>query len=391
MVELYDHQIEASGKLGNGKILVGGVGTGKSITALDYYVRSESPRPIFVITTARKRDDLDWDRESALFSISTNPELGAHGTLKVDSWNNIAKYAEVSDAFFIFDEQRLVGSGAWVKAFYKIAKRNRWIMLSATPGDNWVDYIGVFVANGFFKNQTAFKREHVVYSYYGRYPKIERYLGERKLEAMRKTVLVEMPFVRHTTRHLEHVEVEYDKKTFKQVMKTRQDPETGEPFEDAGAVLHALRKLGNGHPSRLAEVKEIHKKHPRLVIFYNFNYELDILRTLPNTSEWNGHHHDPVPEGENWIYLVQYVAGAEAWNCTTTNAMVFYSLTYSYKNFEQAQGRIDRLNTPFFDLHYYILKNKSPVDLMIWQALKNKRNFNEKGFTKQMSPGKVAA
>lgn len=384
MVELYDHQKEASRKLSNGKILVGGVGTGKSITALDYYVRCESPRPIFVITTARKRDELDWEREAALFSISTDPELGAHGTLKVDSWNNIRKYVEQEGAFFIFDEQRLVGSGAWVKAFYKIAKKNRWIILSGTPGDNWIDYIAVFVANGFYKNQTQFKTEHVVYSYYGRYPKIERYLEQSVLERNRKRVIVEMPFVRHTRRHLHETEVGYDRSIFKQVMKTRQDPETGEPYMDASGLLHGLRKIGNADRSRVEKIRELNKKHPRLIVFYNFDYELDILRELPNTSEWNGHKHEPLPEGESWIYLVQYVAGAEAWNCTTTDAMVFYSLTYSYKNFEQAQGRIDRLNTPFFDLHYYILKNTGAIDRAIWQALKNKKNFNERAFTKGM-------
>lgn len=390
MVDLYDHQVEASAKMHNGNILVGGVGTGKSITALDYYVRTESPRPIFVITTARKRDDLDWDREAALFSISTDPELGSHGTLTVDSWNNIKKYEEVEGAFFIFDEQRLVGSGAWVKAFYKIARRNRWIILSATPGDNWIDYTPVFVANGYFKNKTHFNREHVVYSFYGKYPKIERYLATDKLEYLRKQVLVEMPFVRHTTRHVKRLEVQYDKKKFKETMKSRKD-ENGEPFMDISALLHYLRKLGNSHPSRMDAVRELHKKHPRLVIFYNFDYELELLRELPNTSEWNGHKHEPVPEGESWVYLVQYMAGAEAWNCTSTDAMIFYSMTYSYKNFEQAQGRIDRLNTPYFDLYYYVLLNTGSVDQSIWRAVKNKKNFNERGFTNMVSPEKVSA
>lgn len=393
MVELYDHQKKAAAELGNGKILVGGVGTGKSITALEYYVRTESPRPIFVITTARKRDEGDWEREAALFSISTKADLSAHGPIKVDSWNNIQKYTETEGAFFLFDEQRLVGSGAWVKAFYKIAKRNRWILLSATPGDTWSDYIPVFVANGYFKNQTAFKREHVVYSYYGRYPKIERYLGTKKLEKMRQAVLVEMPFVRHTTRHLHDVIVNHDQDIFKATMKSRQDPETGEPFEDAGALLRALRKISNSDESRTDAVGYILKDHPRLIVFYNFDYELEMLREhfkkedrndhRLEVAEWNGHKHEPLPEGDHWVYLVQYAAGAEAWNCTSTDAMVFFSLTYSYKNFEQAQGRIDRLNTKYEDLHYYILKSKTPVDRMVWQALKNKKNFNEKGFMKQ--------
>lgn len=385
MVELYAHQSEASRKLSNGKILVGGVGSGKSITALDYYIRNEDPRPIYVITTARKRDSGDWEDEAAQFSISTDPKFDRHGTLRVDSWNNIKRYVDTKGAFFIFDEQRLVGSGAWVRAFYKIAKQNRWILLSATPGDDWLDYIPVFVANGFYKNQTQFKHEHTVFSYYGRYPKLERYLNTKKLERLRKQILVEMPFKRHTTRHMHEIEVEYDRSKFKRTIRTRQDPDTGDPYMDISGLMHGLRRIGSTDPSRAAALRELMERHDRLIVFYNFDYELEILRQIGKdakvvTREWNGHKHEPVPSDEAWLYLVQYVAGAEAWNCTTTDSMVFWSLTYSYKNFEQAQGRIDRLNTPYTDLHYYVLYNASPVDRAVRRALGNKKNFNEKAF-----------
>lgn len=385
MVSLYEHQKRALEKLGNGKVLVGGVGTGKSLTALAYYVKRESPKDMYIVTTARKRDEMDWEREASLLSISPTPGIGKHGTLRVDSWNNIKKYKDVRNAFFIFDEQRVVGTGEWAKAFIQIAKRNRWILLSATPGDTWLDYMSVFIANGYYKNVTEFRRKHVVYSYYGGYPKLERYLGINELTKHRDEILVEMPFVRHTQRHLKTVKVSYDKKKFKEVTKTRQNPEDGEPFQNAAGFLTALRKVTNEDESRLDAVRQIWETHPRLIIFYNFDYELAQLRKLPGAKEWNGHRHDPVPKGERWVYLVQYVAGAEAWNCVSTNAMVFYSLTYSYKNFEQAQGRIDRLNTKYFDLYYYIFVSDSPVDRAVKNALDQKKDFNERAYLKQLT------
>lgn len=381
MVELFPHQEKALETLDNGKVLYGGVGSGKSLTALAYYVENESPKDIYVITTARKRDDLDWEGEAVKYGIGTERDATLHGVIKIDSWNNIKNYINVEDAFFIFDEQRLVGSGAWVKAFQKIVKNNRWILLSATPGDTWLDYAPVFIANGLYKNITEFKREHIVYAPFSKYPKIMRYIGVSTLERWRNMILVEMPYMKHTTRHIEDLPVGYDEDMLTLVNKKRWNVFEDTPLKDVAELFRVMRKVVNSHPSRLDTIKELLEKHDRLIVFYNFNYELDILRTLIGSvevGEWNGHKKQPVPTTDKWVYLVQYVAGAEAWECTETNAMVFYSLTYSYKNFEQAQGRIDRLNTPFSDLYYYILLSKTPIDLAVRKSLKEKRHFNER-------------
>lgn len=381
--DLYPHQEEAVDKLRNGSVLCGGVGTGKSRTAMAYYFTREAPRDLFVITTARKRDSLDWADEAAKFGIGTTPEATLGGVLTVDSWNNIGKYTDVEGAFFVFDEQRVVGTGAWVKHFLKITKRNRWILLSATPGDTWLDYAPVFIANGFYKNITQFKREHVVYSSYAKFPKVERYLAEGKLVRLRNEILVDMPYVRHTTRHLHHVYVDYDEPLMNVSIKRRWNPLTNKPMKDAGELFRVMRMISNMSLSRLDAVHELLRKHTKLIIFYTFDYELEVLRTLAsftNVAEWNGHKHEEIPEGDRWVYLVQYQSGSEAWNCVETNAMCFYSLTYSYRLFEQAQGRIDRINTPFDDLHYYILRSDAAIDYAVWKALKNKRDFNEREF-----------
>ena len=382
-MDLMEHQKEAIKQLGNGKILYGNVGTGKSLTALGYYMEKERPRDIYVITTAKKRDTLDWQGAAAKFGIGMEHQPSLAGSIIVDSWNNIGKYMGVVDGFFIFDEQRLVGNGSWVKSFLVIAKANHWILLTATPGDTWMDYVPVFIANGWYKNVTEFKRTHCVYAPYVKFPVIMMYLQTKRLELYRNDILVEMPYIKHTQRILNYLDCGYNKELWDMATKRRWHPYDDRPIMDIGELFRVLRKIDNTDPSRLEMVKTLMKCHPRLIIFYNFNYELEILRTLSSeieVAEWNGHRKQPVPDGDKWVYLVQYTAGSEGWNCTATDAMVQYSLTYSYKNFVQSQGRIDRIDTPFEKLYYYILVSTSPVSKAVKDALVKKENFNERNY-----------
>lgn len=399
-IKLKDYQAEALNRMKNGCILCGGVGSGKSITSLAYYFQEQggnvvnkyspmkNPRDLYIITTARKRDTLEWEGELAHFLLSTHPEVSYYkNKVTVDSWNNIKKYANVYGAFFIFDEQRVVGSGAWVKAFLKITKKNRWILLSATPGDTWSDYIPVFVANGFYKNKTEFTREHVVYSRFSKYPKIDRYLGEGHLRKLRDDILVDMDFQRQTVAHHEDVFAPYDIATYKDVVKKRWNVFDNCPIKNASEMCYLLRKIVNSDSSRLTMLLDIVKKHPRVIVFYNYDYELDILKGAcygkdVKVAEWNGHKHQPIPESKRWVYLVQYAAGAEGWNCITTDTVVFYSQNYSYKIMQQSAGRIDRMNTPYTDLYYYHFKSRSSIDLSIARTLKDKKKFNERKWCK---------
>lgn len=382
-MELMPHQKKAVDQLSNGKILYGGVGTGKSLTALAYYLKAESPKDIYIITTAKKRDSLEWERDAAKLGIG--PRVGATvaGRLIIDSWNNIGKYIGIEDAFFIFDEQRLVGSGAWVKSFLKIAKSNAWILLTATPGDTWLDYIPVFIANGLYKNATQFKREHVIYAHFVSFPKVLRYIGEGTLEKYRNMLLVEMPYIKHTTRNMQNVLVTYDQQNYNKVINDRWNIYEERPIKDVSELFRVMRKLVNSDQSRVDALTDLLKKHPKIIVFYNFDYELEILRTfhwITKVAEWNGHKKEPIPENDSWIYLVQYIAGAEGWNCIETDCMVFWSLSYSWKNFEQAQGRIDRLNSPFTELYYYTFTSNSQIDKAVKKALGDKKIFNEGQF-----------
>lgn len=400
-IPLYDYQLDAVKRMKNGCILCGGVGSGKSRTSLAYYyvqngggvdtedfVPMKNPRDLYIITTAMKRDKLEWDEELVPFLLSVKPEVNYYtNNVVIDSWNNIKKYSNVSGAFFIFDEDRVCGSGAWVKAFLKIAKRNKWIILSATPGDTWSDYIPVFIANGFYKNRTEFSQEHIVYSRFSKYPKIDRYLGTGKLVRLRNDILVDMDFKRPTTAHHEDVYCEYDIPLYKSAMRTRWDPYKNEPIQQASGLCYVLRRIVNEDESRQVALCEVFEKHPRIIVFYNFDYELDILKGIHygnkvKVAEWNGHAHQPIPDSKSWVYLVQYTAGAEGWNSIKTDTIVFFSQNYSYKIMQQASGRIDRLNTPFRDLYYYHLKSRASIDIAIGKALKEKKQFNESRFVK---------
>lgn len=384
---LYPHQEKALQQLSNGKILWGGVGSGKSRVAMAYYMANEAPKDVYVITTAKKRNSLDWQAEGARYGIGRERDATVAGILTVDSWNNIGKYEDTNGVFFILDEQRLVGTGAWTKSFIKIAKNNNWILLSATPGDTWLDYIPVLVANGYYKNRTAFLREHVVYNHYSKFPKVDHYVNTGKLLKLRKHVLVEMPYLQHTTRHSKNVFVEYDKEVFERVVRDRWHVYENRPLRDVGELFVVMRKVVNSDSSRLMAILGLMEKHPKMIVFYNFDYELELLRTLSDAvpiAEWNGHKHQEIPQTDRWVYLVQYVAGSEGWNCIESDTVVFYSLTYSYKNWHQAHGRIDRLNTLFDDLNYYTLLSKSMIDRAIHTSLLKKKSFNESAFAKGM-------
>lgn len=399
-ISLYPHQREALDKLRSGSILCGGVGSGKSRAAIAYYfcnvcggkidsegelVPMTKPRDLYIITTARKRDTLEWGHECVPFLLAgdENP----YGVkVVVDSWNNIKKYDDVHGAFFIFDEQRVVGSGAWVKAFLRIAARNQWILLSATPGDTWMDYVPVFVANGFYKNKTEFIKRHVIFSRFAKYPKVERYIDEGRLMKFKEQILVDMPFQRSTIRHHRDMYADYSRADYELIAKERWNIFSNEPVRDASQMCYLLRMVVNSSPDRINVLSDILRFYPKAIVFYNFDYELGLLRTMCENygwtySEWNGHKHEAIPDSDSWVYLVQYTAGAEGWNCTLTNAIIFYSQNYSYKIMEQASGRIDRLNTGYTDLYYYHLRSRSSIDDAIARAIKNKRLFNEKSFS----------
>lgn len=446
---LYPHQREALTKMFNGCILNGGTGSGKSRTGIYYFFNKnggsiekqkytpmrDNPPDLLIISTAKKRNDLEWEQELVPFLLLPDPKTGLtrYGNrVIIDSWQNVKKYADVKDMQIIFDEDKVQGNGIWVKSFLKMANNNEWIILSATSGDKWEDYIPVFIANGFYRNRTEFSRDHLVYSRYAKFPKVEGYRNEWRLIILRNKLLIDMDFERHTTQIHETVWCDYNMELYRSTMRSRTDPYkqgyipcngvddgalrigvdidisevdpvmpgwefeiehcdyvrlVNEPIQQAAGLCYVLRKIVNSDESRQVALLELLEEHPKAVIFYNYDYELDILLNLvypegTKVAQYNGHKHDKLPEGDKWVYLTQYTAGCEAWNTVKTDTIIFYSQNYSHKTMVQAAGRIDRLNTPYNDLHYYHLKSRASIDLAISKALAQKKKFNERKFAK---------
>lgn len=388
-MQLFEHQLAAIEKLSSGKILCGGVGTGKSLTALGYYyikicggsinpfTEMINKIPLYIITTARKRDTEEWSAECLKMHIFEN--------VTVDSWNNIAKYANVKNAFFIFDEQRVVGYGTWVKNFFKICRENKWILLTATPGDTWTDYMPVFIANGFYKNKTEFIDRHVVYDMYSSYPRIKYYVNTDYLVKLKEKIMVNMYYEKHAQPHEIYISSDYNESLYKTTQTDLYNPFKKAPIRNASELCYVLREIVNKDDSKLIHLDRIYRAKKKVIVFYNFNYELEMLKNFAvnnkySFAEWNGHLHESIPDTDEWLYFVQYSAGAEGWNCILTNTLVFFSMSYSYKQTIQAAGRIDRLNTPYDDLYYYYIKTNSSIDKAIEKTLKRKEKFNANSF-----------
>lgn len=422
---LYPEQDAAVQKMKNGCILNGDVGSGKSRTGLYYYFekhggvvndykfkRMVNPKNLYIITTAMKRDSMEWEKELSYYRLDVKTDNNYKDyKIIIDSWNNIQKYNDIKDSFFIFDEDRVTGKGAWVKTFLKITKNNEWIILSATPGDTWEQYIPVFIANGFYKNRTEFEREHCIFSPFIRnYKKIDRYVGCKKLMRLKNSILVDIEDRRIAEHISRDVVCDYDRDLYRKIMKERWDIYKNEPIQQASSLCYVLRRLVNSDKSRLENLDLLIRSirgmsenerefnlysamgmvvntNRRFIIFYNFDYELELLKEHLSKEfpfipirEWNGHKHEEIYYGPEWFYLVQYNAGCEGWNCIKSNQMIFFSQNYSYKMMKQAAGRIDRINTQYQQLYYYYLRSSAPIDMAIKRAFKNKKDFNERKF-----------
>lgn len=384
-------QTQAIQDLRSGFILRGGVGSGKSRTSLAYILTSEyNGRDIYIITTAKKRDTHEWDQEAAILGWQVDGPCWDNMTLTIDSWNNTKKYKDVKNAFFIFDEQKTSGGGAWAKTFLKIAKSNGWLLLSATPGDRWMDFWPIFVANGFYKNKTEFLDQHVMFRPFTTFPQISGYKHVKKLEFLLRSISVGIDVEKHVTWHEEDVYCDYNRALYQQIVKTRCDPKTLEPYDSMTGMVWGLRRLVNGSQGRLEALERVCRDHERVIVFYTTNFELEMLGHWLNKNDilwhqYNGQVHEPIPNTRRrWVYLVNYMSGAEGWECASADTVVLFSTNYSWRTLEQCKGRIDRRNTPWDILYAYHFVSIAPIDKAIRTANHNKEMFNEQAWASKL-------
>lgn len=121
----------------------------------------------------------------------------------------------------------------------------------------------------------------------------------------------------------------------------------------------------------------------RLIVFYNFNIELDAMKFICQKlekpiSEVNGNIKDltAYENFNNSITLVQYQAGAMGLNLQKSNKIIYFTLTDRSELFEQSKKRIHRIgqkNACF----YYLLICKNSVEEDIYENLKKRKDYTD--------------
>jgi len=130
-----------------------------------------------------------------------------------------------------------------------------------------------------------------------------------------------------------------------------------------------------------------------IVVFYNFTKEKeDLIKVMKKLKkkiyEVSGQKSD-IPTKNDWsdiknsVTIVQYQAGSAGIELQYANVVVFYSLTYSYQDYEQALGRCYR-NGQDKKVTAYRFMAKDTIEMAIFGALRNKKDFNEKLFRKEI-------
>lgn len=124
----------------------------------------------------------------------------------------------------------------------------------------------------------------------------------------------------------------------------------------------------------------------RLIVFYNFTEELNQLKLFVKNrpiSIVNGEFRDleAYEKESDSVTFIQYQAGATGLNLQKSNHIAFFTLPLSSGLFEQAKKRIHRIGQEKTCFYYYFLCNHS-VEINILNALKQKKDYTDKLFSK---------
>lgn len=152
-------------------------------------------------------------------------------------------------------------------------------------------------------------------------------------------------------------------------------------------LLNERQLCGQYNQEKLEAFRDlVESTNDRLIVFYNFNAELEKLWDIANecnkpVSVVNGKERDTFnyTRDENSITFIQYQAGAMGLNLQKANRIIYYTPPLSSELFEQSKKRIHRIGQGKTCFYYY-LTCKGSVEEKIYKTLAMRKDFTDKLF-----------
>lgn len=414
MVTLYKYQHEYLEGLPPKFIFAADTGTGKTLMSLAHYDVWSYPRPLLILAPASKVQTGDWEEEiERWYEGRQKPEYEIYSYEKFSRNPSIKRYHKdgflgvwrdwlarhPSDFAVIADEVHKgknpqSGNG---KRLFEVATRAKFFVgLSATPMPNgWIDAANYFKIFGYTKGITDFKRRYCRIVDYKGFPEIVEYYRQGELQRLWNNIA--KPLSKDAALDLPSVtSIPINLPTGPDYIKVQKDRLFNDKFLDnPAALMHALRQ--SLIKPKLAWLDEfLEGASGNIVVFYNYVGERERITTLLKQKKFkdrpvfrmDGQKHE-LPPKSAWeglsrsITLAQYQSGSQGVEMTYADTIVYFSPTYSYMNYEQSQGRINR-NGQTKKMTLYLLRAPSTIERDIWGALKEKRDFQEKQWYEEM-------
>lgn len=415
-ITLFDYQKEAIENYKEKSFNLSDTGVGKTVMALGSFIESKCKK-LLVICLAPKV--VDFAEDGVLMNVDITPlnrgskknkELLAESDKVAISFESVWRIPEFlkwvdEDTFIIIDESHKVAntSSKVTKYVMKLSKKAKYTYLcTATPISNGkyeqyypqLKMLGVY--NGTKKEYyNMFVDERMTRMGGSQFMQITGYRNIDLLENMVNQCSV------NYKRDKPYLPEDYVYKTkkpamFNKLKKNRMyKTDNGEVIEldNSSKLFNALRCVSHGfllginkqvskEPfERLQAILETHNNE-RVVIFYNYNIELEMLKQLLSklkrpTSEYNGARKDLKEfKGKyNGVVLAHYKSASTGINdFVISNVMVFNSLPLSSIELTQSKGRIDRQGQGKKPMYYFIIPD-TPVEKKIFEQITNGKDF----------------
>ena len=152
-------------------------------------------------------------------------------------------------------------------------------------------------------------------------------------------------------------------------------------------MLYERQLCGSYNANKLEALKDLlESSDDRIIIFYNFNNELDSIKELCEelnrpVSEVNGQVKDLTNwnEQNNTVLLGQYQAASMGLNLQQANKIIYFTPPLSSELFEQSKKRISRIGQTR-NCFYYLLICKNSIEEKIYKTLEERRDFTDELF-----------